>query len=174
MTTPERTILDLVPESSTAEISRMLERMVTTLGRSPDDVHAWASRVRPARGRVKLLRALDDLAAPVVLRSELETQFRTLCQNAGLPLPETNVALGMWEVDTLWREYGVVVELDSWRWHAGKWAFHRDRRKGIALSKLGIEVLRVTWPQVRHEPNEVAEALRAALARGHGRAWVGA
>jgi hypothetical protein len=165
VTTPERTVRDLLHVSTVSEVTRMLEQMVTVLGRDPDELHAWGSALPHVSGRRKLERALDDVVGPAVLRSELERTFRSLCQDAGLPMPETNVRLGPWEVDALYRDQCVALELDSWRFHGGRWQFHRDRRKGLALNRLGYEVIRLTWPQVKHESKEVADTLRAVLAR---------
>lgn len=169
VTTPERTIRDLAAESTVEELTRMLEQAITVLGRSPDDLHAWALGLRSFRGRAKLLRALDNVVGPAVLRSELERTFRSLCQRAGLPMPEVNVRVAGWELDVFWRRLGVAVELDSWRWHGGKWQFHRDRKKGLAISRAGHELLRLTWAQIKYEEATVVETLRAVLERAERR-----
>jgi hypothetical protein len=165
VTTPERTIRDELQACSVGQITRMLEQLVTQLGRTPDGVHAWGSQVAHVRGVEKLRVALDHIVAPVVLRSELESRFRTLCQHADLPLPETNTWIAGWETDVAWHDLGVAVELDSWRWHGGRWQFHRDRKKGLAINRAGYELIRITWPQVKYESLEVAETLRLVLAR---------
>jgi hypothetical protein len=165
VTTPERTIRDLLAKSTVAEITRMLEQAVTVLGRDPDELHAWAKTLNNTRGLNKLFEALDHVVGPALIRSELESKFRSLCQTYGLPMPETNVKLGPWEVDALYRDACVAIELDSWRFHGGRWQFHRDRRKGLALNRMGFEVVRLTWAQIKNEPDEVASTLRVVLAR---------
>lgn len=170
VTTPERTLRDQLRTHSGAQITRMLEQMVTKVGRSPDELHAWAADLPPVVGRAKLLSSLEHVMSPTLLRSELEVAFRSLCENADLPLPETNVNVGLWEVDAIWRRLGVAVELDSYRWHGGKWAFYRDRDKGLALSRAGLELLRVTWPQIKHREAEVVETLKVVLHRAERRA----
>lgn len=169
VTTPERTIIDLLAESSTVELTRMLERMVTRLGRSPDDLHAWARALPKRTGRPKLIEALDWVAGPTVIRSEFESLFRSLCQEAGLPAPRTNYRAAGWELDAAWLDECVAVELDSWTFHGGRWQFHQDRRKGLAISKAGFELIRLSWWQLKHERDEVVEALTYALARGRRR-----
>jgi very-short-patch-repair endonuclease len=166
VTTPERTLVDMLPSSSVVELTRMLEQMVTTLGRSPDGLHAWAHGLGPVKGRGKLIKALDWVAGPAVIRSEFESLFRSVCQEAGLPVAVTNHRIGRWEVDAVWIAYWVAVELDSWRWHGGRWQFHQDRRKGLAISRAGFELLRISWWQLKNERAEVVEAIRYALARG--------
>ncbi|MDO9356320.1 MAG: hypothetical protein Q7T55_21660 [Solirubrobacteraceae bacterium] len=167
--TPERTVIDLLPTSTVPEVTRMLEQMVTNLGRSPDQLHAWGTELRHLGGKSTLLRALDNVAGPAVIRSEFEALFRSVCLESGLPIAETNQRVGRWEIDALYRELGVAIELDSYRWHGGKWQFHRDRRKGLAISKAGFELLRISWPQLKHDRREVIEAIQYALARGAAR-----
>lgn len=169
LTTPERTIIDLLPSTSAARIAGMLEQMVTQLGRSPDDLHAWGHALRRVRGKSKLLRALDDVAGPAVIRSEFETLFREVCREGGLPSPLTNHHIGRHETDAVWIKERVAVELDSWRYHGGRWQFHQDRRKGLAISRAGFELIRLSWPQLKYDRAEVVEALHYALARGASR-----
>lgn len=169
VTTPERTIVDLLPTSTVAETSRMLEQMVTHLGRSPDDLHRWGHGLKSVHGKEKLLKALDYVAGPAVIRSEFEALFRSVCQEGGLPIALTNYKLGRWEVDAIWTAFGVAIELDSWRWHGGRWQFHQDRRKGLAISRAGFELLRISWPQLKYQRAEVIEAIHYALARGTAR-----
>ncbi|MEH3054733.1 MAG: type IV toxin-antitoxin system AbiEi family antitoxin domain-containing protein [Patulibacter minatonensis] len=164
-TTPERTIRDLLAGRTTAEITRILEQTVTVVGRSPDELHAWAPTLGRVSGKAKLLAALDHVVGPTIIRSELETEFRSLCQLTGLELPETNVKMGRWEVDAIWRHLGLIVELDSYRFHGGRWQFHRDRKKALQLSTEGFEVVRLTWPQVKHEKHDTGDRLGRIVAR---------
>ena len=166
VTTPERIVIDLLPRHSVSEITRMLEQMVTVLDRSPDALHSWGTALPATPGKRKLLRALDEIAGPAVIRSEFERLFRSLCQDAGIPQALTNYRIGKWEVDAVFPDQHVAIELDSYRWHGGRWQFHRDRRKGLAISRAGFELIRLSWPQLKHERAEVAEAIQYALARG--------
>jgi hypothetical protein len=50
-------------------------------------------------------------------RSELENEFRRLCRRHELPLPEVNVVVNGFEVDCFWRDQGLIVELDGFRYH---------------------------------------------------------
>ncbi len=169
LTTPERTLADLLAESTVAEITRMLEQMVTHLGRSPDDLHQWGHALKHVTGKWKLVRSLDHVAGPAVIRSEFESLFRSVCQEGGLPVANTNVKIGAWEVDAVFPNERVAIELDSYRWHGGRWQFHRDRRKGLAISRAGYELLRISWPQLKYDRRDVIEAVKYALARGDAR-----
>ena len=59
------------------------------------------------------------------------------CARAHLPEPETNVKVGRWTVDFLWREAGLAVEVDAYSTHSSPWAFERDRRKDAELTASG-------------------------------------
>jgi very-short-patch-repair endonuclease len=66
-------------------------------------------------------------------------------------------------VDPLWREPGVVVELDGHAAHATPAATERDRRRDLRLRSAGHTVLRYTWWQVTRDSARVADDLLTAL-----------
>ena len=84
---------------------------------------------------------------------------------AGPPAPAVNARLGRYEVDFLWPEQRVVVELDGWEGHGHRLAFERDRARDAALQAAGYLVLRFTWRQLRDEPQLVARRIAEALGR---------
>jgi very-short-patch-repair endonuclease len=59
-----------------------------------------------------------------------------------------NVRIHSHEVDFLWRDQGLVVEVDGFQFHSKRHAFERDRRRDAELQGAGLRVLRVTWRQV--------------------------
>jgi very-short-patch-repair endonuclease len=87
-----------------------------------------------------------------------------LIRRAGLPLPETNVRIGPHEVDFLWRDQSVVLEVDGFRYHSSRAAFERDRLRDAELAARGLRVVRVTWRQIVDAPEAVAARLAAVLA----------
>jgi very-short-patch-repair endonuclease len=171
VTTPERTLTDRLRDTSVADITRMLEQLVTHLNRSPDDLHTWGHGLVGVAGKAKLIRALDEVVGPVVVRSQFEALFRSVCQDGGLPQAQTNYPIGRWEVDAVFPEFGLAVELDSYRYHGGRWSFDRDRRKGTAINRAGFELVRISWPQLKYNPSEIIETLQITLTRCAGRRW---
>jgi len=100
-------------------------------------------------------------------RSELERRCLDVLTAAGLPGPEVNVWLADagYEVDLLWRDARLVVELDGWTFHRSRPAFEADRRRTVELQALGYTVLRFTWRQLEAQPRWVAARVGDHLAR---------
>ena len=98
-------------------------------------------------------------------RSELERRFVALCRRHGLPAPEVNAYVASFYVDFLWRARRLIVETDGFEHHGTRSAFESDRERDVRLRLLGYTVLRFTYKQVNDEPDAVAAALGALLAR---------
>lgn len=87
-----------------------------------------------------------------------------------MPRPAVNVTLELgahrFEVDFLWRDHRLIVELDGRASHGTASAFERDRARDRALHADGWKVVRITWRQLHEAPGAVAADLRALLRRG--------
>ncbi|MEJ2186752.1 MAG: type IV toxin-antitoxin system AbiEi family antitoxin domain-containing protein [Gemmatimonadota bacterium] len=165
VTTPGRTLLDLAARAGIRELERAVaraerERLVTR-----DELVA---RLDHAAGRpgAPALRAVLKLAGgPAVVRSELEGAFLDLAREAGLPPPEANAAVGGYELDFLWRDLGIAVEVDGYRYHGTRSRFEADRRRTTRLAALGIQVIPLTWRQVVDDRLATAVLIGNALLR---------
>ena len=121
-------------------------------------------RAKNKRGAATLRHLLTDLAdqAPPT-RSEFERRFLDLVRSASLPRPITNGLVHGYEVDFHWLEAKLIVETDGRETHATPMAFERDRQRDLELKLAGWEVIRLTWRQLREEPERVVALLRAKL-----------
>jgi very-short-patch-repair endonuclease len=72
-----------------------------------------------------------------------------------------NVRIGGYEVDMLWRDQGIIVELDGAAYHDRE----RDTRKTNNLMAQGWTVQRFTWRQVVNDPAWVTSNLQAVRSR---------
>jgi very-short-patch-repair endonuclease len=72
-----------------------------------------------------------------ITRSDAERKLLRLISQAGLPRPETNARVAGYEVDFLWRDHRLVVEVDGYAFHGHRLAFERDRAKQQALTAHG-------------------------------------
>lgn len=164
VTTVARTLLDL------AEVLhlRQLERVVDEAERLRlFDLRAVEETCRrnPGRRGLRPLRALmkQERPPPPETRSELERLFLELCRDAGLPQPRTNVVVEGFEVDAVWPDAHLVVELDGHEFHRTRAAFERDRVRDAQLQLAGYRVVRITSRRLRIEPEAVAATIRALL-----------
>jgi very-short-patch-repair endonuclease len=95
-------------------------------------------------------------------KSGLEIAFFELCESAGIALPEVNVRVAGWEVDALWRQQRIAVELDGHGNHRSPAQVRRDRCKELDLRAAGLTPLRYSDEQVAAEPQAVIADLRRA------------
>jgi very-short-patch-repair endonuclease len=122
----------------------------------------------PRRPGVPRLRAvLASGRVGIVTRSELESRFLALVTAAGLPAPRVNARIPAggrrFEVDCVWPEPRVAVELDGHAYHSTRAAFERDRARDRLLQAAGWRVIRITWRQLHDEPEAVMADLKRLL-----------
>jgi very-short-patch-repair endonuclease len=86
-----------------------------------------------------------------------------LIRAARLPEPQVNATVAGHEVDFLWPEQRLVVEVDGYAFHSSRAAFERDRSRDADLHAAGFRVIRVTWRQLVDEPEVFLVALARAL-----------
>jgi very-short-patch-repair endonuclease len=164
VTSVARTLLDLAGVLPAAQLRLAMEEAERLELLDARAVEQACDHGRGRRG-TRQLRSLiaGHLESPPPTRSTLERQFHELCRNANLSLPSLNVRVAGFEVDALWRDERLVVELDGFEFHRGRAAFERDRQRDAALQMAGYRVLRVTHRRLQYEPTRVVEAVRALL-----------
>jgi predicted transcriptional regulator of viral defense system len=167
VTSPARTLVDLAPMLTAGQLQSTLgEADRRGLLDVPAVERALArTKGRHGQGHARLRAALDAHAkhGAVLTRSPLEERFLDLVLDAGLPRPLLNVPAGGFEVDALWPDHGVIVELDGWAHHKERAAAARDRDKTNRLQVAGYVVLRFLHGDVVGDPERVVGALRDAL-----------
>jgi very-short-patch-repair endonuclease len=150
VTRPTRTLSDLRPLLSPAQFnSAVREAEFLSL-----PIRDWLDRGKGPRG---------DPFDTDRTRTELERRMLALCRRHRLPRPEVNVKLDRFEVDFLWRDQRLVVEVDGWGSHRTRTAFEEDRARDARLEVLGYRVVRFTWRQLTAEAAAVAQTIRALL-----------
>ena len=140
---------------------------VTTIQRTIDDLrtssllplHLLRRAVRQAEHKGIHLEGLESDRT----RSDLESAFLALFRRNRIPSPEVNVKLGRWEVDFLWREQRVVVEVDTFLYHRGSVSFEDDYARDLDLRAAGYTVLRFNDTQIEDSPQRVAADVAHAL-----------
>ena len=166
-TTVPRTLLDLSAVVQRHELRGALREAERRSLTDPLSLHDLVARYerRPGLRAVRTLLAEASIGLRTI-RSELEELFQDFLISAGLPLPQTNVAIEGYEVDCVWPEQRVIVELDGHATHSPAHAFELDRARDRRLEAAGWRVIRITWRQLRQEPELVEADLRLLLLRG--------
>jgi very-short-patch-repair endonuclease len=164
VTAPARTLPDLAKVATPRELERAFDEALTQRITTQAALVAVVERSHGHRGTGRLRNLLTRAEEPALTRSEAEERFLGLVREAGLPSPAVNVQVGAHLVDFLWRDHGLVVEVDGYRFHSSRTAFERDRRRDADLSAGGFRVIRITWRQLVDEPMAVIARIAQALA----------
>lgn len=159
-----RTLVDLAEVLAADELADAVNGAEAQRRFDLRELRAAQGRAPGRRGRNRLERALAAWTPPPFTRSDAEILFLALCRRRGLPRPQVNTWLGEQEVDFYWPAHRLVVEIDGGETHMTRMAFEEDRRRDRRLAVKGIQVMRVTWRDLRWDEEGVAEELRAVLA----------
>jgi hypothetical protein len=141
-------------------------------GRCPIGRLAYELDNGSRRGSALLRRALAEVADGV--RSAAEAELRVVIRRAKLPTPMFNPRLFVGRAflaspDCWWPEAGVAAEVDSREWHLSPRDWEETLARHARMSAHGIIVLHFTPGQINTKRNEVATAIRSALAAGCSR-----
>jgi very-short-patch-repair endonuclease len=168
-TSAARAVLDLAAERGEAAAESALREM-EYLGIYGDvSLPVLIERYPRHRGaavvEVCLQRLRDDPGGR--LRSDLEERFIAFLDANQIPRPRLNHWLTIgddrFQVDCLWPDARLIVELDDVKSHRTRRAFGADRRRDRKLDVAGYRVVRVTEGQIRNEPTALAGDLQASV-----------
>jgi very-short-patch-repair endonuclease len=161
-TSVARTLLDLSVRYEPPAISRALAEAEFQHDLRPADVLRVCRRGHSGSAK---LRAALAVHAPGhgKAKSRLERRFRALLIRQAIELPERNQMLGPWEVDCLWRDQRVVVELDG-RQHARPHQADTDDDRDLWLRRNRYLTRRYGVKQVDEQPDDVIADLLDAFA----------
>jgi very-short-patch-repair endonuclease len=166
LTSPPRTILDLAgrlghrdePDRLSGLESLVAEAQFRRLA-SEAELQAQVARNPRAKGVGALRRVLELPGGPRRTRSPAELAMLRLLRRAGITGYEVNGVIHGYEVDFLWRDLNLIVEVDGYDAHSGRVAFERDRAKIATLIARGLRVMPVTGRQIKEDEKAVVERL---------------
>lgn len=173
VTTPMRTLLDLAATLDAGSLERAL-REAEYLRLHDGITLARLLARHPTAGGTRTLRRIVREAelGRGRTRSELEERFLAFVAAHSLPRPRVNdrleVGADRLEVDCHWPPARLVVELDGRAAHATRAAFEADRRRDRRLATAGWNVIRITWRELHHRPDDLAADLRRLLGAENG------
>ena len=167
---PERVVIDAIPATT-------IPRTLLDLAHTKDPLLPYAletaydnggfdiTAIDGQKGATALREAIKRYEpAPHWTRSRLEKRFYRLCRKHGIPLPSVNQWVAGYEVDMVWFEQKVIVELDTEATHGTKSAKLKDPVRDTKLQLAGYRVIRVTDHRLIHDPAGVLADLSQMLA----------
>jgi very-short-patch-repair endonuclease len=152
-TTLHRTLVDLADVLGPDPFEAILRRAEAQGRIDRLDLHP----IRGRRGAPKIRRAHE------LTRSGAEHAFRRAVTRVRLPRPEYNARWNGFEIDVLWEQHRLAVEIDGYQHHRTREAFRQDRRKGNALAAAGITLLRFTYDDVVDRPAQTIATVTSLL-----------
>jgi hypothetical protein len=167
VTSVAQTLLDLAAPTSRIDVGKLLHEAEVQQVLDMREVWSVLARNPGAPGA----RALDWASREEVpfTRSGLEVAALELCREYEIPTPQVNqwVWAGdeLTEVDFIWPDARLVVEVDGSRYHSTRWRRRRDAAKTAKLRAAGYTVHRVTDVQIAGAPGAVAALILDELFR---------
>jgi hypothetical protein len=162
VTTPARALLDSAPRLDDRRLTRLVNEafvsppylkeaaLLDVLSRHP--THPGARRLWPyaedGNGRT---------------HSDLEDQFVAFLERFDLPMPELNFPMDGRILDAFYPEEGVIVEVDSYKFHGPRGVFEADREKDFAATSKGLATVRLTDRGMKRRGAKEAAQLRRTL-----------
>jgi Protein of unknown function (DUF559) len=168
VTSVPRTMFDLAGMLKEREVERAWNEMEVRGYTDRLSVPHLLDRYPGRKGSVLLARLAAREALPVgITRNELEERFLALIDRFGLPRPRMNAHLALrgrfYEIDCLWEDLRVAIELDGGGAHGTTRAFQKDRERDRILLAAGYRTARITWDHLQDTPAELADDLRRIL-----------
>jgi hypothetical protein len=165
VTTPERTAFDVGRRGAVHSAVARLDALARATGFKVDDVLRVA-RCHPGSPGLRRLETALELVDPGS-QSPRESYLRLLLIDAGLPRPQTQIAVlgvdGMpvAYLDLGWEEHMVAVEYDGDQHRTDRRQYVKDIRRLEMLERMGWIVVRVV---AEDRPAAIVRRVRSALA----------
>lgn len=160
ITSPSLTLLDLAgvferPELVEALNEARVQRLVTEAG-----LRATVKSHPNRRGARALRRLLDAERGPRIVRSTAERIALRVLREHNLEPDESDVRIGPYRVDFLFRRERLVIEVDSYSFHSTPKRFVDDRRRMAYLASRNFQVFPLTWDDLHGGATKAMERLR--------------
>jgi hypothetical protein len=163
ITSPIRTLLDVATTLNGRRLEQVFDRAETMIDFGALQRRLEAHPHQPGSASLRAVLSIYTVGGAST-RSELEEAFLRLCDDHGLPRPDVNTVIEGMEVDFVWRDARLVVEVDGYGFHKSRRQFGTDRERDVRLTLAGWHVLRFAEEHVTHRPAWVAAAVRERLA----------
>ena len=161
VTSPARTVFDIAPRLTDKALTRAVNELRIKRLLKLEQLAELATRLPRHRGASRVKPLVENSRGPT--RSELEDAFVAFTERFGLPRPEMNARVAGYEVDALFREQRVIVELDGYEFHGTRQAFEKDRERDATTLAAGYRTVRITWERLTQAAEKEARRLWAII-----------
>jgi hypothetical protein len=172
VTSPARTIVDLSAvygiERTHRAISKALDLNLLTVEEVRRMREEMARKGRRRTKRIIDVVLSDERYADSYTQSALEREAVKRIARAGLPAPVAQMAVPLARFtlhpDLAYPEWGLAIELDGWKTHGTRSAFHDDRERDALLAIEGWHVVRFSWETIDLLPRTIRSFMSRKLA----------
>jgi very-short-patch-repair endonuclease len=164
VSTPAFTLLEIATDLTYVEFERAFDDALTIPVMRMAEAEDVLRRHAGKRGIARFAEFARPEHGDEITWSWAEQKMKSLARKGGLPMPSLNHRRGRIVPDFLWRPERVIVEVDGFRWHGARRAFESDRARDAALAAKGWIVIRVTWRQLKYQPELVLVRIAQTLA----------
>lgn len=161
VTSPARTLLDCAPLLTEKALARAINEALRRKLVRPGDLADVVERFPHHRGAGRVNGFVKREGGPT--RSGFEDDFPAFCRRFGLPEPVMAAHVAGWEVDALFPEEKVIVELDGWDFHCSRESFESDRERDATTLAAGHVTVRATWERIYERAAREAARLQVIL-----------
>lgn len=168
-TTVARTFVDLAAVMRRKRLAAAIdETLAARLVDISEIDQVFTQVARKGRTGSAMMRQLleERIGSELITASKLERVGMRLFERGGLPRPVWQFP-APWDpdrrIDFAWPPWLVGVEGDGRRWHSRAADFDRDRQRDRLALLEGWCILRFTWNDFVHRPDEVLGQVRAAI-----------
>jgi very-short-patch-repair endonuclease len=176
--TAERTVIDAIPVTSLPrtllDLAHTKDRLLPYAIEQAADNDILDFNAIDALQNRKGIRALRTAIAayeptPHWTRSRLEKRFFKLMRKHGIPLPAVNTWVAGHEVDMVWHDEHLIVEIDGGEIHDRPSARRKDPLRDADLQLAGYRIYRVPETELILRPDDVAATVKRFLTRTEAR-----
>jgi hypothetical protein len=161
VTTPARTLLDIAPRLRESSLRRLVNDARRAELLQLSDIRDVLARYPRHPGGQALTPFITKPTGPT--RSEFEDGFLDFCERFGLPQPLVNTRLAGYEVDALFPNERLIVELDGYEFHSDRYSFESNRDRDATTLAAGFATVRVTWERLTTQSQREASRLHTIL-----------
>jgi hypothetical protein len=162
VTSPARTVFDNAPRLTAKALTRTVNELRIARRLKLEHLAELAARLPRHPGASGVSPLIEIRTGPT--RSELEDGFVAFAKRFDLPPYEINARAAGYEVDVLFPQQRVIVELDGYEFHSTPRAYENDRERDANTLAAGFVTVRITWKRLTNVSEKEAARLHAILA----------